>query len=125
MDTIKSITKIIDEISDQTSLLALNAAIEAARAGEFASIVSSVEEVLPELNKVYEGFKEVQRAEKEILINIESASSVSEEVSESSENILGLSAELNKSGNDVMNASEKLTQSSRIVIEQLNMFKIK
>lgn len=87
-------------------------------------IMKSVDVTIPELEKLYEGIKNVNSSQKIILKNVETVSASSEQVSASSEEILASSNELNRGSNEVSTFAENLNKETKSIIDELNKFKI-
>ena len=87
-------------------------------------IMKSVDVTIPELEKLYEGIKNVNSSQKIILKNVETVSASSEQISASSEEILASSNELNRGSNEVSTFAENLNKETKSIIDELNKFKI-
>lgn len=120
MKDIITISRLIEEISSQTSLLALNASIEAARAGEagrgFAIVAQQISQLADQtadaLNKTGEI---IEQANDSIIYGLDTAKATAE----SFENIRSATAEFTEISNNMINITMEQQKSVNLVTEDI------
>jgi methyl-accepting chemotaxis protein len=121
---IKSIIKIITNISEQTNLLALNASIEAGRAGEaglgFAVVAEKVQKLAEESKNSVEKTVDIVTT---IIDKIEKVTSYSQEISNSMEEISSAAEEQTAAMEEIAATSSYISGIVQSLKEQLLKYK--
>ncbi|AOR23396.1 methyl-accepting chemotaxis protein [Clostridium taeniosporum] len=130
-----SISKLISEISVDTNLMVNttdtmknelkvqeNNIYTAMKS--FETITTAVDDIEPKIQLANNSVNDLNVNKENILVKIETSSSVAEEVSASSEEIASSTEEMNNSTNELSNSIELLNNMSDEMIKNVNKFKI-
>ncbi len=121
---IMEITRIINDISDQTNILSMNAAIESAHAGEAGKGFAVVaEEIRTLAESTSQNASQIDRTLKTISLEIEAAMNASTESYTAVQEMSGGLTELTGALGEINRSMEELSLSSREIVsssEQLN-----
>lgn len=128
IDLIKSISKESNEVIDTTKtveeLLNNQTTVVNNTLDCFSSIVSSVEDVAPLIEKTNVFFDEVNKSKETIIEKIENISSVAEEVSAYAEEISASSEQMLASSKEVQKQASNTDGSSEKLKNKVNQFKV-
>jgi methyl-accepting chemotaxis protein len=92
--------------------------------GSFTNIISSVGEMMPQIDAVSLSADRIKGEKNAILEKVEEASSIAEEVSASSEEISASSEEMSASTQEVASSAQQLTEMTNEMMKQIKQFKI-
>ncbi|WP_252226495.1 methyl-accepting chemotaxis protein [Clostridium sp. ZBS2] len=90
----------------------------------FETITVAVDEITPKIELANNSVNDLNENKENILIKIETSSSIAEEVSASAEEISASTEEMNKSTDELSNSVELLNNMSTEMINNVNKFKI-